>query len=92
MKKICTWLLILAMLLTCLPPVSLASQADGDGRIRPAASRQDHNTLGLRDSTAQTMQPETIPEDQPVDIIVLLDDSRLDQKTCLLYTSPSPRD
>lgn len=27
------------------------------------------------------MQPETIPEDQPVDIIVLLDDSRLDQKT-----------
>lgn len=34
MKKICTWLLILAMLLTCLPPVSLASQADGDGRIR----------------------------------------------------------
>ena len=81
MKKICTWLLILAMLLTCLPPVSLASQADGDGRIRPAASRQDHNTLGLRDSTAQTMQPETIPEDQPVDIIVLLDDSRLDQKT-----------
>lgn len=47
MKKICTWLLILAMLLTCLPPVSLASQADGDGRIRPVASRQDHNTLGL---------------------------------------------
>ncbi|MFR8331377.1 MAG: hypothetical protein ACLU9S_02530 [Oscillospiraceae bacterium] len=40
------------------------------------------NTLGLwRDSTAQTMQPMTIPEDQPVDIIVLLDDSRLDQKT-----------
>lgn len=80
MKKICSWLLVLAMLVTWLPTGILAAEVKpGEtGRTRPEAQVEAGlSELGLRDSRASAWEQPQIPEDQIVDIIVLLDDSRL---------------
>ena len=80
MKKICSWLLVLAMLVTWLPAGALAAgiETGETGRIRPEVQgERSLSELGLRDRAAQTLEQPQLAEDQIVDIIVLLDDSRL---------------
>ena len=80
MKKICSWLLVLAMLVTWLPAGALAAgiETGETGRIRPEVQgERSLSELGLRDCAAQTLEQPQLAEDQIVDIIVLLDDSRL---------------
>mgnify|MGYP001853043392 FL=1 len=76
MKRLCSWLLVLAMILTWLPSTTRAGQADAAGRVRPAETQTELMSLGQKDSTAQVIEPETpLSDDQLVKVIILLDDS-----------------
>ena len=76
MKRLCSWLLVLAMILTWLPSTTRAGQADAAGRVRPAETQTELMSLGQKDSTAQVIEPETpLSDDQLIKVIILLDDS-----------------
>ena len=64
------------MLATLLPTAVLA--APGELRTRPVENQAGLGSLGLRETSAKVVEAEeTIADDQLVDIIVLLDDSKL---------------
>ena len=78
MKKVCVWLLLVAMLLSVLPSAAFAAK---DGTTEPESTGQQvaNALIGAHESTAKALEQEEteIDPEQIVRVIVLLDESEI---------------